>query len=134
MRLDTLTAPDFVTLLLAGQGLASGQIQVLDLGLSGTGATATLSGSVRNISGPGAAAIAVPNPRAQNQYLLNGCVIGSPNCVLLPPLVPVQPQLVREIDILALQPQREDVDSPVINIFDEERLCYYRLGEREPCQ
>jgi hypothetical protein len=134
ITLANLNAPDFVTLLLAGQGRLSGPINVLQLGVSGFGASANLTGMVGGISGPGAASVGVVNPRSQNNYLLNNCVIGSPNCILLPPVVPVQPQLVREIDIQAIQPQQEDVDSSVINIFDEERLCYERLGSREPCR
>jgi hypothetical protein len=38
-------------------------------------------------------------------------------------VVPVLAQQFDLIDILAARPQQEDIDGPLINIFDEERLC-----------
>jgi hypothetical protein len=37
--------------------------------------------------------------------------------------VPIQPQPISQIDILVARPSEEDIDAPLINIFDEERLC-----------
>ncbi len=139
LQLENLNAPNAVTFLVAGLGAVSGQLQVKQLGVSGLQpGNANLTGSVGGIGGPGAAATAVPSPRPQNQYLLNNCVIGSPNCILLPPVVPVQPQPVNDVDVLTLSPQSEDPDAPLINVYDEERLCNPRSDappeEREFCQ
>jgi hypothetical protein len=123
IRFDNLIATNAVTLLVADMGSVIGNIAVRQLGLSGSGGSAMLTGSVQGIPGPGAAAISIITPRLQNQYLLNNCVIGSPNCILLPPVVPVQPQLVNELEVLTLRPQLDDPDAPIINIFDEFRLC-----------
>jgi hypothetical protein len=53
-------------------------------------------------------------------------------------VVPVQPQPVNELDVLTLAPQAEDPDAPIINIYDEERLCDPRPeappAAREACQ
>jgi hypothetical protein len=118
-------------------GSIIGNIAVRQLGLSGSGGSAMLTGSVQGIPGPGAAAISIITPRLQSQYLLNNCVIGSPNCILLPPVVPVQPQLVSELEVLTLRPQLEDPDAPIINI-DEFRLCNQAPeaspSAREACQ
>ena len=146
IQLDNLIAPNAVTFLVAGLGPVSGQLQVKQLGVSGLQpGNANLTGSVGGIGGPGAGATAVPSPRPQNQYLLNNCVIGSPNCILLPPVVPVQPQPVNDVDVSTLfrhafagSPQSEDPDAPLINVYDEERLCNPRPDappeEREFCQ
>jgi hypothetical protein len=139
IQLENLNAPNAVTLLVANLGPIAGQLNVGQLGVSGIQpGNAGLTGTVGGIGGPGAASISVPSPRPQNQFLLNNCVIGSPNCILLPPVVPVQPQPVNELDVLTLAPQAEDPDAPIINIYDEERLCDPRPeappAAREACQ
>jgi len=71
------------------------------------------------------------NPGPDNNYRFNDCVIGSVTCVVLPTLTPVVPQAAREIDILVARPSEEDFDAPLINIFDEERVCE-ELLRRDP--
>ena len=65
--------------------------------------------------------------------------IGSTTCIVLPNVVPIQPQAVSQVDILVARPSEEDIDAPLINIFDEEQLCEKLLrtnpdAAREVCR
>jgi hypothetical protein len=66
-------------------------------------------------------------------------VIGSVSCILLPTLIPVEPQAATQIDVLVARPAVEDLDAPLVDIFDEQRLCEQLLRTdpkraREYCQ
>ena len=125
----TLAANNSIVLLLANKGAITGgssgspTIDVKALGVSGTGNLASLFGSIGGSATTAAAANGRINPVPDNNYRFNDCVIGSVTCVVLPGLTPIQPQAAREVDVLVARPAEEDIDAPLINIFDEERLC-----------
>ncbi len=143
----TLAADGSILLLLANQGAITGgssgnpAITVKQLGVSGTGGTAALFGTIGGNSTNTAAQNSGINPRSDNDYRFNDCVIGSITCILAPGLVLIQPQAVSQVDILVARhaedvfvirpaedlsvatPADADIDAPLINIFDEERLC-----------
>jgi hypothetical protein len=171
MRFDNLEAPQSVVLLFADQGVVTGNINVGQLGLSGTGAIADLRGAIGGVAGPTAALIGFRDPAPEPTYLFNDCVIAAATCVVLAGAQPVQflitqPQAASELQtvmeletvtatvtatskpsaqFIIVTPQvvrvgreRQDPDAPVINIFDEERLCDETAGSpssgRERCQ
>jgi hypothetical protein len=154
-------------------------MDVGQLGLSGTGASAALKGSIGGVAGANAALSGRRSPGPDPAYLFNDCIIAASNCGLLPPpptttvqqppTVPttttvqlppfeflvVEPQAPSELSILTVVPnltatlnlvtpqpvtarEQPDADTPVINIFDEERLCTETTGPsltaRERCE
>jgi hypothetical protein len=58
-----------------------------------------------------------------NDYRLNTCAIGSTGCLVIQPLTPIQPQAVNQLNFLLQAPPQDDIDAPLINVFDEQRLC-----------
>jgi hypothetical protein len=132
-----LSAPNSTLFLLADKGTISGgsngnpQIFVKQLGVSGQGDLAALFGEIDGNGQSTAALQGRINPFTQNEYKFNDCAIGSPTCIVLPTFTPIQPQAISEVDILFARPAEEDVDAPLINIFDEERLCE-QLLRRDP--
>jgi hypothetical protein len=135
----TVNANGSVMLLLGDAGAMTGTVNVLGLGVSGSGGSADLHGSIANNSTQTAAQQGFINPQSQNNYQFNGCAIGSTTCIVLPNLVPIQPQPISQIDILVARPSEEDIDAPLINIFDEEQLCEKLLrvnpeAAREVCR
>jgi hypothetical protein len=109
----------------------TGTVNVLGLGVSGTGGSADLHGSIAGNTTQTAAQQGFINPQTQNNYQFNGCAIGSVTCIVLPTVVPIQPQAVSQVDILLARPSEDDIDAPLINIFDEEQLCE-RLRRTNP--
>jgi hypothetical protein len=160
IQFGNLSAPSAVVLLFADQGSVSGPIQAGQLGLSGTGSLADLQGSINGVSGPTAALLGVRAPGPDPTYLFNDCIIAASTCVVIPPnqlptFLVTQPQAASEIQALSVSPnlsaqfvliepqvvkgvrQSEDPDAPVINIFDEERLCDETAKSqptKEPCR
>jgi len=160
VQFSNLLAPNSVVLLFADKGSVSGPIQAGQLGLSGTGSLADLQGSINGVSGPMAALLGVRAPGPDPRYLFNDCILAATTCVVVPPNQPLaflvtQPQTASEIQELSVSPnlsaqfvliepeivkgvrQSEDPDAPVINIFDEERLCdeIAKSGPtKEPCR
>ena len=160
IHFENLSAPNSVVLLFADQGSVSGPIQAGQLGLSGTGSLADLQGSINGVSGPTAALLGVRAPGPNPTYLFNECIIAAPTCVVISPNQPLvflvtQPQTASEIQALSVSPnlsaqfvliepeivkgvrQSENPDAPVINIFDEERLCDETAKSgptKEPCR
>jgi hypothetical protein len=125
----TLAAGNSVVLLLANKGAITGgssgspTITVGQLGVSGAGGSASLFGSIAGNATTTAASQGRINPGPDNNYRFNDCVIGSVTCVVLPGLTPIVPQAAQEVDVLVARPSEEDIDAPLINIFDEERVC-----------
>jgi hypothetical protein len=157
IQFGNLSAPNSVVLLFADKGSVSGPIQAGQLGLSGTGSLADLQGSIDGVSGPTAALLGVRAPGPDPAYLFNDCILAASTCVVIPPpiFLITQPQTVSQIQALSVLPnlsaqfvliqpeivkgvrQSEDPDAPVINIFDEERLCdeTSKSGPtKEPCR
>src|SRR5262249_22301921 len=161
IHFGNLVAPNSVVLLFADQGSVAGPIQAAQLGLSGTGSVADLQGSINGVTGPTAALLGVRAPGPDPAYQLNGCTLGASTCVVIPPnqlpiFLVTQPQTVSEIQALSVSPnlsaqfvliqpeivkgarQSGDPDAPVINIFDEERLCDETAKSsqpnKEPCR
>jgi hypothetical protein len=129
----TLAANNSIVLLLANKGAITGgssgspTIDVKALGVSGTGNLASLFGSIGGSATTAAAANGRINPAPDNNYRFNDCVIGSVTCIVLPGLTPIQPQAASQVDVLVARPAEEDIDAPLINIFDEEHLCEQML-------
>lgn len=123
----SIDATGSVMLLFADAGGITGTVNVHGLGVSGLAGSADLRGSVDGNTTQTAAQLSFINPRSQNDYKFNDCAIGSATCIILPNLVPIQPQPVSQIDILVARPSEEDLDAPLVNIFDEERLCEQML-------
>jgi hypothetical protein len=119
----TVNATGSVMLLLGGAGPMTGTVNVAGLGVSGQGGSADLHGSIAGNTIQTAAQQGFINPQPQTNYQFNGCAIGSTTCIVLPNVVPIQPQAVSQVDILVARPSEEDIDAPLINIFDEEQLC-----------
>ena len=125
----TLTANSSIVLLLANGGAITGgsasnpAINVGQLGVSGTGGSAALFGCIGTSCTTVAAEKGRINPASDNNYRFNDCAIGSVTCIVFQPLTFIQPQAAREIDVLVARPAEEDIDAPLINIFDEERVC-----------
>jgi hypothetical protein len=163
MQFADLSAPSSVVLLFADRGSVTdvtGAMQVKELGLSGIGSFANLQGSIAGVIGPTAALLGVRNPGPSATYLFNDCIIAAMTCVVIPVTQPVaflvtQPQTASELEALTVLPnlsaqvdvitpqvvrgvrQPEDPDAPVINIFDEERLCDETAKSqptKEPCR
>jgi hypothetical protein len=161
MQFANLSAPNSVALLFADQGTVTGTMSVALLGLSGTGGSANLQGSINGVTGPTAALLGFREPGPEATYLFNDCIIAAATCVVIATSQPTQflvtqPQAASQFEILTMLPnlsaqvvlitpevvrgvrQSEDPDAPVINVFDEERLCdetaklSQPLGER--CQ
>jgi hypothetical protein len=116
-----------VTLIFAGGGavttLNGTNFAVAELGVSGLGGLANMFGTIGTNSSPSAASSAFINPDSSNQYRFNNCAIGSTTCIVLPTNTPIQPQAVSQLNVLISLPQEDDIDAPLINVFDEERLC-----------
>jgi hypothetical protein len=146
MQFANLSAPNSVVLLFADQGTVTGTMSVAQLGLSGTRGSANLQGSINGVTGPTAALFGFREPGPEATYLFNDCIIAAATCVVIPgalatQFLVTQPQTASELEILTMLPnlaaqvdiitpqavrgarQSQDPDAPVINIFDEERLC-----------
>jgi hypothetical protein len=146
MQFANLLAQNSVVLLFADQGAVSGTVNVKQLGLSGTGGGADLRGSIDGVTGPTAALLGIREPGPEASYLFNNCIIAAATCVVIDTAQPLQflvtpPQAASLLEALAVLPnasaqvvlitpevvrgvrQSEDPDAPVINVFDEERLC-----------
>jgi hypothetical protein len=142
MQFADLVAPSSAVLLVAGRGAIGGIMTVGQLGLSGTGGSADLFGSIAGVTGPTAALLGLRNPGAEAAYLFNGCIIAGAFCVAQPSgggLLIVQqpatvltalitlPVLTATVNFITPETVRgkppANPDQPVINIFDEERLC-----------
>jgi hypothetical protein len=110
---------------ITGGAAGRGAINVRGLGVSGSGGRTELFGAINGNSDNTAAQLGFVNTGRgpDNQYRFNTCAIESATCVALPPLAVVQPQVVNQLDILVARPTQEDPDAPVVNIFDEDRLC-----------
>jgi filamentous hemagglutinin family protein len=141
LRFGGLSAAHSTVLLFADRGMLAGTMAVAGLGLSGTGSSASLFGSIAGNSGPTAALLGVRDPGPEPTYLFNDCIIAGTSCFVQPTafrVVPPQPAL--EISALIPLPdlaaildfitpeavqirQEPNPEAPVINIYDEERLC-----------
>ena len=83
--LDNLYGPRSNLILDMGStGTAKGVLTVANLRLIGVQGSTALFGTVSDTAGPEAARRATVSPRPAATYRLNGCPIGSVNCVLLP--------------------------------------------------
>jgi hypothetical protein len=56
------------------------------------------------------------HPQSETHYQSNGCVIGAATCGVLP--LPYS-----QVDVLGARPSQENINAPLINIFDEDPLC-----------
>ena len=152
-----LQATNSVVLLFADQGAITGTMRVAQLGLSGIGSEANLQGSINGVTGAMAALSGVREPGPEATYLFNNCIIAGSTCVVIPSTQPTQflvtqPQTAGELEILTVLPnlsaqivlitpevvrgvrQSEDPDAPVINVFDEERLCDETAQSSQPAR
>ncbi len=152
LRFSGLSAARSTVLLFADRGMVSGMMAVAALGLSGTGSSASLFGSIAGNSGPTAALLGVRDPGPEPTYLFNTCIIAGTSCFVQPTaflIVPPQPAL--EIGALIPLPdlaatldfitpeavqirQQPNPEAPVINIYDEERLCDESGTSSEPAR
>jgi hypothetical protein len=123
----TVNAIGSVMLLFGGAGPMAGTVNVAGLGVSGQGGSADLHGSIAGNTTQTAAQQGFINPLTQDNYQFNGCAIGATACSGLSPLVPVAVQQFSNIDTLTARPSQDDFDAPLIDIFDEARLCQRML-------
>jgi hypothetical protein len=151
MQFANLVAPGSVVLLVAGRGTVGGTMTVGQLGLSGTEDNADLFGSIAGVGGPTAALLGLRNPEPEVSYLFNDCIIAGASCVaqlsgggllvvqqpatVLSALIPL-PDLTATVDFITPETvpgkQPANPDEPVINIFDEERLCAETANPSQP--
>ncbi len=151
MQFADLVAPSSAVLLVAGRGMVGGTMTVGQLGLSGTGGSADLFGSIDGGTGSTAALLGLRDPGAEATYLFNDCIIASAFCVTQPSgggLLVVQqpatvltglislPVLTATVNFITPETvpgkQPANPDEPVINIFDEERLCSETANPSQP--
>jgi hypothetical protein len=148
-----LQAGGSVVVLIGNSGAINGTINVGQLGISDSGASSQLTGSIAGNSTPSAAQLAVLAGGVNGQYLFNGCPIGGAGCTpfttavltnsldILAARAEVIESIIsaaaqqsqtqvdillarpREFDRFTGRPQDEDIDASIINIFDEERIC-----------
>ena len=90
---QNLSAPETNVLIWAGAGTVTGTIDVKGLGMAGAGGSADLAGTIDGLASIAAANLAIKGPKADAAYRINDCVIATPNCVVLPQIVPVLPLL-----------------------------------------
>lgn len=113
IALATVDGPQAWLILNMLNGRATGTnltLQRLDLFYQGTGGSADLAGMVGGLSGANAAQNGFVLPGQNADYLLNGCPIGSVNCILiLRDPVPVQ-KPINTVDFIAPRPPIDDPD------------------------
>jgi hypothetical protein len=119
-----LSAANTTLFITAGSGAITGSgVNVSQLGVVAGAGTATLTGSISGNSSTTAAELGFAVPAPSNNYRFNTCAIGSVSCVALPALSPIQPAPINNFEVNIAQPAADDLDAPLTNIFDENRLC-----------
>ncbi|MBV9553886.1 MAG: hypothetical protein JO032_13975, partial [Alphaproteobacteria bacterium] len=119
-----LSLPTGTLILSAGTGAITGaSVNVNQLGVVIGGGRADLTGSISGNATTTAAELGTAFPMPSNDYRFNTCAIGSVSCLVLPALTPIQPQLITNFEVTVTQPAADDLDAPLTNIFDENRLC-----------
>ena len=101
----SMQAPSAITLAQLNAGLVdlvlsspggrlTGNLIAGSLQVQGSAGSANLFGTVAEIAGPAAAAVATIRPAVNVNYLLNGCVIATATCgtIVIPPTPPIPPQ------------------------------------------
>jgi hypothetical protein len=88
MIFGNLQAPNSTVVLFVDHGAVSGTMAVGQLGLSGTGGSANLFGSIAGVTGQAAAPIGVRDPGPDPAYLFNNCIIALPTCTVISPVSP----------------------------------------------
>jgi hypothetical protein len=116
----TVNATGSVMLLFGGAGTMTGTVNVAGLGVSGSGGSADLHGSIAGNTTQTAAQQGFINPLTQDNYQFNGCAIGAATCGALPTVLP---SAFSQVDILGARPSQENINATLINIFDEDPLC-----------
>jgi hypothetical protein len=122
VSLGALNAPGTVLLLSVGSGAVTGTIDVRGLAIRGGGGSAVLFGTLGGIGGQFAAETGHVLPEPDNAYRLNNCAIGSPNCTVLPILVPLAPQVVNSIQLLEQRAPADPLDIDRVNTGNEDQL------------
>ena len=84
MQFADLLAPNSVVLLGAGRGAVGATMTIGQLGMSGTGGSADLFGSIAGVGGPTAALRGLRNPGVEATYRFNDCIIASAFCTAQP--------------------------------------------------
>jgi hypothetical protein len=120
--LQNLVAPQSNVLIWAGAGTVNGKIDVLGLGISGTGGSASLIGTIDGISGLAAADLAVKGPRADSSYRINDCALNTPACVVLPQVVPVLPLPTNLVNLLQDATPSDPLDIERLDTGSEDDL------------
>jgi hypothetical protein len=109
-----------VTFDLGNGGRASGLINVRNLMVLGTNGTTELEGTVRGFDGSVAASVAVIGPRVEPKYQINGCPIGSVNCILLIVQIPVVTDPLKELGVSTSRDNPDDPDIYVPNVAERD--------------
>lgn len=122
---DLVAGSSLVFLSSVGGAITGSSVVVNSLGVYSTnsGGNAGLTGSIGGNATRTAASQGQAYTSPNNNYRFNGCVIGSVSCSLIVFPGVIQPALITEFAVLVLRPVEEDVDVPLTNIFDEDRLC-----------
>ncbi len=103
-------------------GSVTGNVMVAGLGISGSGDTIDLFGSIAGVSNEFAAILAVRAQGPDNDDRFNSCAIGSPACVVEPILVPVIPPSLDNVDFLTLPAPLDPLDIDRLNTGNEDDL------------
>jgi hypothetical protein len=119
---QNLSAPQTNVLIWAGAGTVSGNINVKGLGISGTGGAAALTGTVGGVTSIAAANLAIKGPKPDNAYRINDCAIGTPNCIVLPQIVPVLPTPTNLINLLETVAPTDPLDIERLDTGSEDAL------------
>ncbi|HVZ09638.1 filamentous hemagglutinin N-terminal domain-containing protein [Rhodopila sp.] len=130
-----LSGSDTWVVLKLGNGRAQGTINVAALDVSyTTPGGAALWGLVGGLGGPTAATAAWAVPKSSQEYKINGCVIHSVNCVLLPSLGVPQGNPINDIFIGGRGDDTDwDITLPIVSDERYEMMPCYGPDATDAC-
>jgi hypothetical protein len=119
---QNLSARETNVLIWAGAGTVTGTIDVKGLGMAGAGGSADLAGTINGLASIAAANLAIKGPKADSAYRINDCVIATPNCIVLPQIVPVLPLPTNLVNLLQVAPPTDPLDIERVDTGNEDQL------------
>ncbi|MGH7085686.1 MAG: beta strand repeat-containing protein, partial [Acetobacteraceae bacterium] len=111
-----LVAPTTTLILDTGAGTAIGTIDIAALMVLGNLGSATLSGTVANLSGAVASAKATISPFQSAHYRLNACALMSVNCIVIAPMSVPEGNPLSGLAIVSAPPNQQDIDLLLPNV------------------
>ena len=122
ITLQNLSMPQTNVLIWAGAGTLTGTINVKGLGIDSTGGSADLKGTIDGATGIAAADLAVKGPRADTDHRINDCPLATPDCIVLPQVVPVLPLPSNLVNLLQDAAPSDPLDIERLDTGSEDEL------------